>query len=116
MASQLSKRRATVRDIRACLEGWTAVSHPIYRAELESSYENLCAVLEILPENTGRVLQVGAAPYFLTLLLREFGDYQTELVNYFSCTRGDTNTILQECFRNKTTDEELCLSLSLIHI
>jgi SAM-dependent methyltransferase len=111
MLSQL-KKEIPIQDLRAHLSRWTIVSNVSYEieAELESSLEQLRITWELLTAGTGRVLQVGAAPYFLTLLLREFGNYEMELINYFHCAGENVETVFKQRIKDRQTGEDLYLN------
>lgn len=53
---------------------------PIY---LEEAFGRFLYTLELVPDGTGRLLEIGASPYFMTRLLRKFRRYDLWLVNYF---------------------------------
>lgn len=53
---------------------------PIY---LEEAFGRFLYTLELVPDETGRLLEIGASPYFMTRLLRKFRRYDLSLVNYF---------------------------------
>ena len=53
---------------------------PIY---LEEAFERFLYTLQLVPDETGRLLEIGASPYFMTRLLRKFRRYHLSLVNYF---------------------------------
>lgn len=109
MLSQF-KTEIPTHDILAYLSRYRVISHPIYEAELGTSLEQLRITLEFLPADLGRVLQVGAAPYFLTLVLCKFSSYEMELVDYFRCFRQDADTVFKQCFKHRETGEEFYLS------
>jgi SAM-dependent methyltransferase len=53
------------------------------RGYLEDCFRRLLTTLEFVPESGGRVLELGANPYFFTLLLKRFRNYDLELANFF---------------------------------
>lgn len=53
---------------------------PIY---LEEAFGRFLYTLELVPDGTGQLLEIGASPYFMTRLLRKFRRYDLSLVNYF---------------------------------
>ena len=53
---------------------------PIY---LEEAFSRFLYTLELVPDDTGRLLEIGASPYLMTRLLRKFGRYKLSMVNYF---------------------------------
>src|SRR5690606_5286711 len=50
---------------------------------LEEAFRRFLYTLELVPEGSGRLLEIGANPYFMTLLLRRFRRYELHLTNYF---------------------------------
>lgn len=50
---------------------------------LEEAFGRFLYTLELVPDGTGRLLEIGASPYFMTRLLRRFRRYDLSLVNYF---------------------------------
>jgi SAM-dependent methyltransferase len=53
---------------------------------LHNSLHRILVTLDVLPpapESGGRLLELGANPYFLTLLLKKFTPYELTLANYF---------------------------------
>jgi len=53
------------------------------RGYLEDCFWRLLTTLELVPDGRGRVLELGANPYFLTMLLRRFRNFDLELANFF---------------------------------
>src|SRR6267378_585991 len=70
------------------------------RGYLEDCFRRLLTTLELVPADTGRVLELGANPYFLTMLLKRFHRYELELANFFG-GRGDN----VQRVRNEVTSE-----------
>jgi SAM-dependent methyltransferase len=50
---------------------------------LEDCFRRLLTTLSLVPHGSGRVLELGANPYFFTMLLRRSRRYELELANYF---------------------------------
>lgn len=50
---------------------------------LEEAFRRFLYTLELVPEGSGKLLEIGANPYFMTLLLRRFRRYELTLTNYF---------------------------------
>src|SRR5712691_9380243 len=46
------------------------------RAYAEDSFRRFLTTLELVPHGKGRILELGANPYFFTLLLRRFRRYE----------------------------------------
>ena len=70
------------------------------RGYLEDCFRRLLTTLELVPADTGRVLELGANPYFLTMLLKRFRGYELELANFFG---GRGNNVQR--VRNEVTGE-----------
>jgi SAM-dependent methyltransferase len=51
------------------------------RLYLEEHLRRFVTTLDLVPDGTGRLLEIGAAPYFETLLLRRFRRYEIALTN-----------------------------------
>jgi SAM-dependent methyltransferase len=54
------------------------------RGYLNDCFRRLLTTLQFVPNGAGRVLELGANPYFFTMLLRRYRRYQLELANFFS--------------------------------
>ena len=50
---------------------------------LQEAFRRFLYTLDLVPDGTGKLLEIGANPYFMTLLLRRFRHYETHLTNYF---------------------------------
>jgi SAM-dependent methyltransferase len=50
---------------------------------LHGDFRRFVYTLGLVPEGGGRLLEIGANPYFTTLLLRRFRGYELTLANYF---------------------------------
>lgn len=70
------------------------------RAYLEDCFRRLLVTLSLVPGGEGRVLELGANPYFFTMLLKRFRRYELELTNFFG-GRGENVQRL----RNESTGE-----------
>src|ERR1700682_383779 len=53
------------------------------RGYVEDCFRRLLTTLELVPPKEGRVLELGANPYFFTLLLKRSRRYELELANFF---------------------------------
>jgi SAM-dependent methyltransferase len=65
------------------LEG--TVSHELERY-LEQDYIRFLYTVYLVPDNDGRLLELGACPYFTTRLLKKTRNYELSLANYFGPT------------------------------
>lgn len=61
---------------------------------LDGAYPRLMSAIELMPTGPARVLEIGANPYFMTMLMgRLRPDYELELTNFFGGADGsDTGT------------------------
>lgn len=50
---------------------------------LEAAFKRFLYTLQITPSRRGRLLEIGAAPYFISLLLKQFTPHELTFVNYF---------------------------------
>jgi len=66
------------------------------RGYLESSFIRFLRTLSIVPEGRGSVLELGANPYFLTLLLKRYREYDVQLANYFGHGKEGVQEIRNE--------------------
>lgn len=55
---------------------------------LREAFRRFLYTLQIVPRGNGRLLEIGAGPYFATLLLRRFTNYEMEFINYFGPAFG----------------------------
>ena len=55
---------------------------------LDHACDRFLYTLNLVPQESGKLLEVGAGPYFMTLLLKRFRDYELTLVNYFGESLG----------------------------
>ena len=53
------------------------------RGYLNEAFQRFLYTLQLVPDSTGRLLEIGANPYFMTLLLRRFRRYELHMTNYF---------------------------------
>jgi glycosyltransferase involved in cell wall biosynthesis/SAM-dependent methyltransferase len=76
----------TVADLREYLS--ESIVSPEARTELlgyiQEALGRFIRTMCLVPEKTGSLLELGANPYFLTLLLKKFRNYDLHLANYFS--------------------------------
>jgi SAM-dependent methyltransferase len=56
---------------------------------LQEAFHRFLYTMQITPEGDGRLLEIGASPYFISLLLHRLRDYEVHYVNYFGPTFGD---------------------------
>jgi SAM-dependent methyltransferase len=65
-----------------------------FRRYLEGDLRRFVLTLGLVPDRTGRLLEVGAHPYFTTLLLRRFRNYELTLTNGYGPARFDNTDVL----------------------
>lgn len=53
------------------------------RAYLNEAFRRFLYTLQLIPDNTGKLLEIGANPYYMTHLLRKFRRYEYTATNYF---------------------------------
>jgi SAM-dependent methyltransferase len=65
-----------------------------FRNYLRSDFRRFAFTLDLVPRGTGRLLEIGADPYFTTLLLRRFRQYELFLTNGAAPSPLDNSTEL----------------------
>jgi SAM-dependent methyltransferase len=58
------------------------------RTYLHDAFRRFLYTLQIVPGGNGRLLEIGAGPYFTSLLLRRLTDYKLEFINYYGPAFG----------------------------
>jgi SAM-dependent methyltransferase len=53
------------------------------RFYLEEAFRRFLYTLQLVPEGDGKLLEIGANPYFMSLLLARFTSYELSYINYF---------------------------------
>lgn len=68
---------------------------------LDYAFQRYVVTLEFLPRSSGSVLELGAAPYHITLLMKHLRDYRLELANFFgeSDQQVHANLVIDESGR-----------------
>jgi SAM-dependent methyltransferase len=105
----LALDRAELRDYLA-----NTVCDPRALAELkvylDGSFERFMVTMEYLPDGPGRVLELGATPYFVTMLMRRLRpDYHLELANFFGEDRANSGVIHEAVIENAKYGEQVTL-------
>ncbi|CAG0984219.1 hypothetical protein ANRL3_02335 [Anaerolineae bacterium] len=72
--------------------------------------------MEHLPQESGRVLEIGSTPFFLTLLMKRFRPYQLELSNFFGTDVMDSSVIHEAFIDNPAYGEQHHLSYRQFNI
>jgi SAM-dependent methyltransferase len=57
------------------------------RGYLEDCFRRLLTTLSLVPRGKGRILELGGNPYYFTMLLRRYREYEVELANFFGGQR-----------------------------
>lgn len=60
------------------------------RAYAEADCDRFIYTLGMAPEHGGSMLEIGANPYFTTILLKQFRDFDITLTNFFSGPKSET--------------------------
>ena len=61
---------------------------------IDGSFERFMVTIEYLPDAPGRVLELGATPYYVTMLMRRLRPgYRLELANFFGDDTADPDVI-----------------------
>ncbi|HVI53961.1 MAG TPA: methyltransferase domain-containing protein [Luteibacter sp.] len=55
---------------------------------LNEDFRRFLYTLDLVPDQTGRLLEIGANPYFTTILLKRFRQYDIHCSNYFGVDGG----------------------------
>jgi SAM-dependent methyltransferase len=56
---------------------------------LNEAFNRIISTFELIPDkNNGKLLEIGANPYFLTVLIKKYKNYNYSLINYFGETCG----------------------------
>lgn len=50
---------------------------------LEGDYRRFLYTLSLIPAGTGRVMEIGANPYYMSMLIRKYTHYELHCSNYF---------------------------------
>lgn len=80
-------------SLRTFLEGLSLDGAP--QAELANylneDFRRFVYTLGMVPEQNGQLLEIGANPYFTTMLLKRFRRYDVHCTNYFGVTGGGSS-------------------------
>lgn len=76
------------------------------RAYVNNAFTRFMLTLDYLPQTQGQVLELGATPYFLTVLMKRFRPgYQLELANFFGDDVTDASILHPWHIENTKYDE-----------
>ena len=79
---------------------------------LREDFRRFVYTLGLVPEGNGKLLELGANPYFTTLLVREFRGYELTLANYF----GQSGTSGSQKLESDHVTEPINLDYDLFNI
>ncbi len=80
---------------------------------LNEAFNRIISTLELIPDkNDAKLLEIGANPYFLTVLIKKYKNYDCSLVNYF----GETCNISSQTIENKKYGENHIFNFHNINI
>lgn len=65
---------------------------PERRAYLAEAFRRFLYTLQLVPQPAGKMLEIGAAPYYMSLLLRHFREGELHVANYFNDDIGPRGT------------------------
>lgn len=87
----------SLEDLSEYLSGWQvdAFASEAIMEELASSLKKIHITLQYLPSDSGRILQIGSSPFFLSSLLHRFGDYRLSLVDFANLPGADSQEDLE---------------------
>ncbi len=72
---------------------------------LQEDFFRFCYTLHLVPQEEGKLLELGANPYFTTRLLKCLRNYELTLANYFGQTTS--TQAIQKAFHKDTQEEEV---------
>jgi SAM-dependent methyltransferase len=80
---------------------------------LNEAFNRIVSTFESIPDkNNGKLLEIGANPYFLTVLIKKYKKYDCSLVNYF----GETCNISSQTIENIKYGENYIFDFRNINI
>ena len=83
---------------------------------LKVALPRFLTTMEFLPEASGRVLEIGSTPYFLTLLMKRFRSYAMELSNFFGESTMDSSVFYEAVIDNPAYHEHHVLRFRQFNI
>lgn len=69
---------------------------------VDEAYGRFLATLDLIPSNEGKLLEIGANPYFLTLLLKKFRHYDISMTNYIGMAEQDQRQYINNIKYNES--------------
>jgi SAM-dependent methyltransferase len=113
-----SVKDLSVDDLREYLAGWQvdAFASEAIMEELVGSLEKIHIILQYLPSDSGRILQIGSSPFFLSSLLHRFGDYRLSLVDFANVPGVDSQEDLEATISDAYDEGEFGLTFRAFDI
>ncbi len=107
-----------IEDLREYLDSWQidSITNSTIQERLSLSLKRIHRTLKYLPDTTGKVLQIGASPFFLSSLLTRFGDYELALVDFADRSYIDPGSSLEVTINDRHLGEELKLTYQAFDI
>ncbi len=76
-----------------------------FRRYLQGAFPRFMITMEYLPEQPGRVLEIGSTPYYITLLMKRFRSYDLELSNFFGQDTTNSSIVYEAIIDNPDYSE-----------
>jgi len=73
---------------------------------INEAFNRIVYTFQLIPDvKEGELLEIGANPYFLTLLIKKYRNYSISLINYFgeNCNEDGSQTIVNQKYGEKHT-------------
>lgn len=74
-------------------------------AYLKEDFNRFLYTLSLVPDETGNLLEIGSNPYFTTILLKKYRQYNLFLTNFFGNTIDDKQIYTQTMSSNEFKEE-----------
>ncbi|MBN1250485.1 MAG: methyltransferase domain-containing protein [Anaerolineae bacterium] len=85
------------------LEGTDGRIRQEFETYLRESFKRSVYTLNLIPPGQGSLLEIGSQPYFTSILIRKFTDYDLHCTNYF----GGPRETRVDTMRNPSTGDEM---------
>lgn len=114
----ISLKYLTTDDLTEYLDGWQidSLANETIKERLSRSLEKFQRTLEYLPSASGRVLEIGAVPFFLSSVLYRRGKFDLELVDFSIPPVGESFTIFDQRIVDGNNVEEIKFSATAFDI
>ena len=95
-------------ELRSYLGGFSLDGAPASElaSYLNEDFRRFVYTLALVPDGRGRLLEIGANPYFTTVLLKQFRKYELSLTNYFGINGGGGRQSLTHTTTGESFDFE----------